>query len=56
MAATDPITSNTYTANTTTASAGISSITSNSNFISNYATTAINSADWVYQLLAGIGF
>ena len=49
MATTDTVTSNTYTANTTTASAGISSITSNSNFISNYATTAINSADWVYQ-------
>jgi hypothetical protein len=49
MATTDTVTSNTYTANTTTASAGISSITSNSNFISNYATTAINSAEWVYQ-------
>lgn len=49
MAATDPLTSNTYTVNTTTASAGITSYTTNSDFIANYGTTAINSAEWVYQ-------
>ena len=48
MAETNTVTSNTYTANTTTASIN-NSITSNSDFIANYGTTAINSAEWVYQ-------
>lgn len=59
MATTDTVTSNTYTsntytantttANTTTATIGINSMTSNNDFISNYGTTAINSAEWIYQ-------
>lgn len=49
MATTNTVTSNTYTANTVTTNAN--SITGNSDLIANYTygTTAINSAEWVYQ-------
>lgn len=49
MATTNTVTSNTYTANTVTTNAN--SITGNSDLIANYTygTTAINSAEWIYQ-------